>query len=75
MDCFVTDVNIKMRKKETFRTKTNIKVWYCVVFRIVYVDKSVGICCDFVDFVTFMKYNNNNWAEERRRTKNGTIYL
>ena len=71
----MTDVNIKMRKKETFRTKTNMKMWDYVVFRIVYTDKSVGICCDFVDLMAFMKYNNNNWAEERRRTKNGTIYL
>lgn len=55
--------------------KTNIKMWDYVVFRIVYTDKSVGICCDFVDLMAFMKYNNNNWAEERRRTKNGTIYL
>lgn len=71
----MTDVNIKMRKKEMFRTKTNTKMWDYVVFRIVYTDKSVGICCDFVDLMAFMKYNNNNWAEERRRTKNGTIYL
>lgn len=71
----MTDVNIKMRKKEMFRTKTNMKMWNYVVFRIVYTDKSVGICCDFVDLMALMKYNNNNWAEERRRTKNGTIYL
>ena len=71
----MTDVNIKMRKKEMFRMKTNIKMWDYVVFRIVYTDKSVGICCDFVDLMAFMKYTNNNWAEERRRTKNGTIYL
>ena len=71
----MTDVNIKMRKKEMFRTKTNMKMWDYVVFRIVCTDKSVGICCDFVDLMAFMKYNNNNWAEERRRTKNGTIYL
>ncbi len=71
----MTDVNIKMRKKEMFRMKTNMKMWDYVVFRIVYTDKSVGICCDFVDLMAFMKYNNNNWAEERRRTKNGTIYL
>ena len=71
----MTDVNIKMRKKEMFRTKTNMKMWDYVVFRIVYTDKSVGIRCDFVDLMAFMKYNNNNWAEERRRTKNGTIYL
>ena len=71
----MTDVNIKMRKKEMFRMKTNMKMWNYVVFRIVYTDKSVGICCDFVDLMAFMKYNNNNWAEERRRTKNGTIYL
>ena len=71
----MTDVNIKMRKKEMFRTKTNMKMWDHVVFRIVYTDKSVGICCDFVDLMALMKYNNNNWAEERRRTKNGTIYL
>ena len=71
----MTDVNIKMRKKEMFRMKTNIKMWDCVVFRIVCTEKSVGICCDFVDLMAFMKYNNNNWAEERRRTKNGTIYL
>ena len=71
----MTDVNIKMRKKEMFRTKTNMKMLDCVVFRIVYTDKSVGICCDFVDLMALMKYNNNNWAEERRRTKNGTIYL
>lgn len=71
----MTDVNIKMRKKERFRTKTNMKMWDYVVFRIVYTDKSVGICCDFVDLMALMKYNNNNWAEERRRTKNGTIYL
>ncbi len=71
----MTDVNIKMRKKEMFRTKTNMKMWDYVVFRIVYTDKSVGICCDFVDLMALMKYNNNNWAEERRRTKNGTIYL
>lgn len=75
MDCFVTDVNIKMRKKEMFRMKTNIKMWDYVVFRIVYANKSVGICCDSVDLMAFVKYNNNNWAEERRRTKNGTIYL
>lgn len=55
--------------------KTNIKMWDYVVFRIVYTEKSVGICCDSVDLMAFMKYNNNNWAEERRRTKNGTIYL
>ena len=71
----MTDVNIKMRKKEMFGMKTNIKMWDYVVFRIVYTEKSVGICCDFVDLMAFMKYNNNNWAEERRRTKNGTIYL
>ena len=71
----MTDVNIKMRKKEMFRTKTNMKMWDYVVFRIVYTDKSVGICCDSVDLMAFVKYNNNNWAEERRRTKNGTIYL
>ena len=71
----MTDVNIKMRKKEMLRTKTNMKMWDYVVFRIVCTDKSVGICCDFVDLMAFMKYNNNNWAEERRRTKNGTIYL
>lgn len=71
----MTDVNIKMRKKEMFRMKTNIKMWDYVVFRIVYANKSVGICCDFVDLMAFVKYNNNNWAEERRRTKNGTIYL
>ena len=71
----MTDVNIKMRKKEMFRTKTNMKMWDYVDFRIVYTDKSVGICCDFVDLMALMKYNNNNWAEERRRTKNGTIYL
>ena len=71
----MTDVNIKMRKKEMFRTKTNMKMWDYVVFRIVYTDKSVGICCDFVDLMALMKYNNNNWAEERRRTKNGTVYL
>ena len=71
----MTDVNIKMRKKEMFRMKTNIKMWDYVVFRIVYANKSVGICCDFVDLKAFVKYNNNNWAEERRRTKNGTIYL
>lgn len=71
----MTDVNIKMRKKEMFRMKTNIKMWDSVVFRIVYTDKSIGICCDFVDLMAFVKYNNNNWAEERRRTKNGTIYL
>ena len=71
----MTDVNIKMRKKEMFRMKTNMKMWDYVVFRIVYTDKSVGICCDFVDLMALMKYNNNNWAEERRRTKNGTIYL
>ena len=71
----MTDVNIKMRKKEMFRMKTNIKMWDCVVFRIVYANKSVGICCDSVDLMAFVKYNNNNWAEERRRTKNGTIYL
>ena len=71
----MTDVNIKMRKKEMFRMKTNIKMWDYVVFRIVYTEKSIGICCDSVDLMAFMKYNNNNWAEERRRTKNGTIYL
>ena len=71
----MTDVNIKMRKKEMFRTKTNMKMWDYVVFRIVYTEKSIGICCDSVDLMAFMKYNNNNWAEERRRTKNGTIYL
>ena len=71
----MTDVNIKMRKKEMFRTKTDIKMWDYVVFRIVCAEKSVGICCDSVDLMAFMKYNNNNWAEERRRTKNGTIYL
>lgn len=60
MDCFVTDVNIKMRKKEMFRMKTNIKMWDCVVFRIVYANKSVGICCDSVDLMAFVKYNNNN---------------
>ena len=60
MNCFLTDVNINLPEKTGFRTKTNINMWDCVVFRIVCNEKSVGICCDFVDLETSMKYNSNN---------------